>query len=64
MNSKTWLGKEIRAAKTKLDSCAFGTPARETARQEFWALQGKLGRLEIAEPETPAGEDEAEEVTG
>ncbi len=49
MNSKTWLGKEIRAAKTKLDSCAFGTPARETARQEFWALQGKLGRLEIAE---------------
>jgi hypothetical protein len=49
MNSKARLRKEIRAAKTKLDGCAFGTPARETALQEFWALQGKLGRLEIAE---------------
>ncbi len=49
MNSKTRLRKEIRAAKTKLDGCAFGTPARDTALQEFWALQGKLGRWEIAE---------------
>ena len=49
MNSKAQLRKEIRAAKTKLDGCAFGTPARETALQELWALQGKLGRWEIAE---------------
>ena len=49
MNAKTRLRKEIRTAKTKLDGCAFGTPAREAALQEFWALQGRLGRLEIAE---------------
>ena len=49
--NKTQLKRAIRAAKTKLDGCAFGTPARDVALQEFWALQGKLGRLEIAEHE-------------
>ena len=49
MNTQTWLRKEIRAAKTKLDGCTFGTQEREGALQEFSALQGKLGRWEIAE---------------
>ena len=51
MNAKNRLRKEIRTAKMKLDGCTVGTPAREVALHEFWALQSKLGQLEIAEHE-------------